>query len=181
MILEQLVGLCKENKADAQRQLYELYKNRLMGVCRRYCRSWEEAQDVLQDAFYKILTRIKDVEASKLEPWMMKVTIHTAISHYNDRIKKHNTVKIEELHSVVNDEEIIVSDLANDDILNAVNALPDGARVVFNLFAIEGYSHAEIAKSLNISEGTSRSQFHYAKSLLKSRLKKTPAVHEKYA
>ena len=181
MTLERLVDLCKENKADAQRQLYELYKSRLMGVCRRYCHSLEEAQDVLQEAFYKILTKIKDVDASKLEPWMMKITIHTAINHYHDRIKKHNTVKLEELHSVVNDEEVILSDLTNEDILNAVNALPDGARIVFNLFAIEGYSHAEIAKNLQISEGTSRSQFHYAKSLLKSRLKKTPTVHEKYA
>jgi RNA polymerase sigma factor (sigma-70 family) len=181
MMLEQLADLCRNNKADAQRQLYELYKSRLMGICRRYCSSREEAQDVLQEAFYKILTRIKNVDTSKLEQWMMKVTIHTAIDHYNDRIKRHNTVKLEEFHSVVNDEEVILSDLTNDDILNAVNALPDGARIVFNLFAIEGYSHAEIAASLQISEGTSRSQFHYAKSLLKSKLKKTPVVHEKYA
>jgi RNA polymerase sigma factor (sigma-70 family) len=182
MNLDHLVHLCKENKADAQRQLYDLYKEKLMGVCRRYCSTQAEAEDVLQETFYKIFTKIGSIDASKLEPWMMKVTIHTAINHYHDRIKRHNTVRLEELHSVVDHEETVIADFSNEEILAAINQLPDGARIVFNLFAIEGYSHAEIAQKLKITEGTSRSQFHYAKNVLKTKLKKTTQIrHEKYA
>jgi RNA polymerase sigma factor (sigma-70 family) len=182
MTLEQLIHLCKQNKADAQRQLYDLYNVRLMGVCRRYCRTREEAQDILQEAFYKVLTKISNVDSAKFESWMMKITVHTAINHYNDRMKKHNTVRLEELHSIVDNEELVIADFSNEEILSAINSLPDRARIVFNLFAVEGYSHAEIAEMLKISEGTSRSQFHYAKNLLKSKLKKTTQVrHEKYA
>jgi RNA polymerase sigma factor (sigma-70 family) len=186
MNLQALIGSCKLRNRQAQYELYDLYKARLMGVCRRYTRSREEAQDILQEVFYKIFTKIDQVESDeKLEAWMMRVAVHTAINHYRANVKKSNTVKIEEYDHVVNNEEIIISDLSNDVILGHINSLPDGARLIFNMYAIEGYNHVEISKMLGITVGTSKSQFYYAKVLLKLKLKKTGITgitfHEKYA
>lgn len=176
---------CKKGEAKAQRILYDLFKAKLMGLCRRYTRDRAEAQDVLQDAFIKIFKNIHQLESSeKLESWMKSIAVNTAINHY------HRTKKYELIFSGASENNVDavqslqhLQTFSDAFLVSLVNALPDGCRMVFNLFAIEGYSHAEIAEKLQVTEGTSRSQLHHAKYLLKEKLKCQDLAHyyEKFA
>jgi RNA polymerase sigma factor (sigma-70 family) len=184
MTILALLKKCKENNRLAQQELYDCYKSRLMGVCRRYARNREEAQDILQESFFRILTKINQVDndnAEKLEGWMMKVTVHTAINYYHAMLKYKGHVGLDENMESSFDNEVILSSLSNESIIETINQLPHGAKVVFNLYAVEGYSHKEISKMIKVSEGTSRSQFHYARSLLKAKLTKSEGKTIKYA
>lgn len=172
MKLSEVIEGCKKKERLAQQALFDLYKSRLMGVCRRYARTRDGAQDILLEAFFKILTKIDQVEeVEKFEGWMMKITVHTAINHYRASLKFKDHVDIHGRDLIQTNEDIL-SSLSNEIILELIEKLPDGARVVFNLHVIEGYTHVEISEMLGLSEGTSRSQFHYAKNLLKARLNK---------
>lgn len=176
---------CKEGDAKAQRILYDLFKARLMGLCRRYTRNREEAQDILQESFIKIFRNINQLETSdKLESWMKTIAVNTAISFYH-RTKKYELLFSPEENRNVTDENLLqqVHSFSDGFLVSLVNELPDGCRMVFNLFAIEGYSHAEIAEKLKITEGTSRSQLYHAKYLLKEKLKCQDMAHyyEKFA
>src|SRR6218665_3264752 len=173
-----LFDLCKKKEARAQRVLYDLCKARLLGLTRRYTRSLEEAQDVLQESFIKIFLRFDQLESSdKMESWMKTVVVHTAINHFH-RSKNQQWMMVREEDTPAQNQQYYNPDHFNDEYLVAcVNELPDGCRVVFNLYAIEGYSHREIADMLKVSEGTSRSQYHHAKELLKRKLKCSNLVH----
>lgn len=168
---QDLLARCKKGDARAQRILYDVFKARLMGLCRRYTRDREEAKDVLQESFIRIFKSIHQLDDwSKLESWMKSVVVNTAINHFH-RHKKHDVVR--PLDSISRDGLVDSNrQVLSDELLIAVvNGLPDGCRMVFNLFVVEGYSHAEIADMLKVSEGTSRSQLHHAKLLLKEKLK----------
>lgn len=168
-----LFARCKKGDANAQRMLYDLFKAKMMGLCRRYMKDRAEAQDVLQEAFVKIFNYMHQLESSdKLESWMKSIVVNTAINHYHRNRKQElifysapegsegSTVSFQQLHT-----------FEDDFLISLVNELPDGCRMVFNLFAIEGYSHVEIAQKLQVTEGTSRSQLYHAKYLLKEKLK----------
>ncbi|MBL7858810.1 MAG: sigma-70 family RNA polymerase sigma factor [Cyclobacteriaceae bacterium] len=174
---------CKAGDAKAQRILYDLFKGRLMGLCRRYTRNREEAQDVLQEAFIKIFSNVDQLDApEKLESWMKAIVVRTAISAFHATKNKMLLFSTSERAEEQEDFQSLES-VSDAYLISLVNALPDGCRIVFNLFAIEGYSHAEIANMLSISEGTSRSQLHHAKYLLKEKLKCQNLAHyyEKFA
>lgn len=164
---------CKKGDPQAQRVLYDLFKGKLMGLCRRYAASREEAQDMLQESFIKIFTKIHQLEtAEKLEPWMKSVVVRTSIDQYHKQ--KAREIIFDRIDQKAIDVEGHLGSLqavTDEFLIKAVNSLPAGCRIVFNLFAIEGYSHAEIAEMLGVTEGTSRSQYHYAKVLLKEKLK----------
>ena len=152
-----------------------------MGICRRYAASREEAQDVLQESFIKIFTRFHQLDdAERLEYWMIRITINTAVNYYH-----HNKrYSFDEIPEVIdgNGGDLVVAGIADEFLVSQINSLPDGSRVVFNLFVVEGYSHAEIAAMLGISESTSRSQLVYAKALLKQKLSAEGIVrYERYA
>jgi len=163
---------CKKGDAKAQRILYDLFKGKLMGLCRRYAQNREEAQDVLQESFIRIFTNIHQLKASeKLESWMKSITVRTAINYYHKgKGRALMFSNVEDSASRQTVEETSLQKLSDEYLISLVNALPDGCRIVFNLFAIEGFSHAEIAEMLHVSEGTSRSQFYHAKYLLKEKL-----------
>jgi RNA polymerase sigma-70 factor (ECF subfamily) len=171
MINEKLFEQCKQGDRRAQRALYDHFKARLMGLCRRYARDREEAHDMLQEAFVKIFTRMDQVQRfDTLEGWMKSVAVRTAIDSYH-KTKKQEPLYTDVSYEVANTEyELVLENLSDEYLINMINELPEGTRMVFNLFEVEGYSHAEIARSLNISEGTSRSQLHHAKFLLKQKL-----------
>ncbi|HEY5749082.1 MAG TPA: sigma-70 family RNA polymerase sigma factor [Chryseolinea sp.] len=171
---------CKRGEPKAQRMLYDLFKGKLMGLCRRYTRDREQAQDVLQDAFVKIFTNLNQLASpEKLEAWMKATVVHTAINQYH-RAKKHDMIFAPATENETQEGADLYTNVQNfsdEYLLTLINELPDGCRMVFNLFAIEGYSHAEIAEMLQVSEGTSRSQFHHAKQLLKKKLKCQNLTH----
>jgi RNA polymerase sigma factor (sigma-70 family) len=179
---EHLVQQCKRLDSRAQRELYDRYKGRLMGICRRYAASRDEAQDVLQEAFIKIFSRISQLDnAERLENWMVRITINTAVNFYH-RSKRYSFNDIGEVHTANEDYELIISNITDEYLIQLINALPDGCRVVFNLFVVEGYSHSEIGQMVGISESTSRSQLVYAKTLLKQKLNSAGVLrYERYA
>ena len=170
---------CKKGDAKAQRILYDLFKGKLMGLCRRYTKSREEAQDVLQESFIRIFTHFNQLKSyDKLESWMKSITVRTAINYYH-KGKGHELMftNIETLDNRTVSYDSSVQYFTDEYLLSLVNALPDGCRIIFNMFALEGYTHSEIAEMLHISEGTSRSQFYYAKYLLKEKLNCQNLIH----
>lgn len=184
MIHQELFEQCKRNDSRAQRALYDLFKARLMGLCRRYARDREDAQDMLQETFIKIFSRMHQVESAiKLESWMKSVAVRTAIDHYHRKKRSDIFVSPSEEYDVAGTAyEIIIDNLTDEYLVRIINDLPEGCRLVFNLNVVEGYDHAEIAGMLNISESTSRSQLHYAKQLLKEKLNRLGITHyEKFA
>jgi RNA polymerase sigma factor (sigma-70 family) len=174
---------CKGGNPRSQRRLYDLFKSRLMGLCRRYTRNREEAEDVLQESFIKIFTKFHQAGSpEKLEGWMKSVAVRTAIDHYhkNDRNRK---LQNSDEAAVLNTAGVAIDHLTDEYLVSLINELPDKCRMVFNLFEIEGYSHQEISGMMTITESTSRSQLHYAKTLLKEKLKgdENPSYYEKFA
>lgn len=166
---------CLQNNPSMQKMLYDKYAAKLFGIALRYAHVQEEAKDILQDGFVKVFQNLSKYKGTgAFEGWLRRIIVNTAIEHYR---KKNNTYEIQDTHeeSVTDRDISALEKMAAADILKMVKALPNGYRTVFNLFAIEGYSHKEIAEMLNISEGTSKSQYARAKGLLQEKIKN----HEK--
>jgi RNA polymerase sigma factor (sigma-70 family) len=172
MMTQDIFERCQRNEGKAQRAVYDLYKAKLMGLCRRFARDREDARDILQESFIKIFSKIRQVEsADKLEAWMKSIAVRTAIDHYH-KLKRidHQSYSKTDFNIPDSENEIILGNLTDEYLIRIINELPEGCRLVFNLFEVEGYSHQEIADLLGIGEGTSRSQLHHAKYLLKQKL-----------
>ena len=168
---EEELGLlrgCLENDRRSLKQLYQIYFKTMFQICLSYSGDKEEAKDILQEAFIKVFTNIKDFNSkNSLEGWIRRVVTNTAIDYFR---KRKRLVFLDEIPDEPDEEErgsFTLQNLTNDIILRYVKQLPDGARVVFNLFAVEGLPHKEIAEKLNITEGTSKSQYKRARNLLK--------------
>lgn len=169
---KELIQGCARGDRASQKALYERYCRKMMAVCQRYSRSTQEAEDTLQEAFIKIFKSIGEFRAeSKLETWITRIMINTALNSQRQKLYLMPMVDVTEI-SLPEREEVSLSGFHLDELINMVQSLPDGCRVVFNLFAIEGYGHQEIAKMLQISEGTSKSQYNRAKTLLKAKLER---------
>jgi RNA polymerase sigma-70 factor (ECF subfamily) len=169
---KELIQGCARGDRASQKALYEHYCRKMMVVCQRYSRSTQEAEDTLQEGFIKIFKSIGEFRAeSKLETWITRIMINTALNSQRQKLYLMPMVDVTEI-SLPEREEISLSGFHLDELINMVQTLPDGCRVVFNLFAIEGYGHQEIAKMLEISEGTSKSQYNRAKGLLRAKLER---------
>ena len=149
-----------------------------MGICLRYTKHREEAEDCLQESFVKIFLHIKSFNnQGSFEGWARKITINVLIAYLKKEKKFWNSFQIDTLENTNHDNICIsLGNLILDDLLSMVNRLPDGKRTVFNLYVIEGYSHKEIADLLGIKEGTSKSQLAKAKELLVHLHKKNNAL-----
>ena len=164
-----LIYKCKENNRKAQAKLYLLYKDVLFGLCLKYCRNTKDAEDVLQDSFVSIFTNINKYNATgSFEGWLKRITINKAIDKYNSKKVKLLPL-IENINSEVKIEENL-NTYSLGLILSLVQQLPDRYRLVFSLFELDNYSHKEISELLNISIGTSKSNLHRAKKILKTKL-----------
>lgn len=184
MLNQELFERCKRNERKAQHALYDLFKATIMGLCRRYARNKEDAQDMLQESFIKIFSKMHQVEAAdKFESWMKSVAVRTAIDHHN-KLKRadHQSYTTKDYDVADLDYQMILENLSDEYLISAINDLPEGCRMVFNLFEVEGYTHAEIGELLHVSEGTSRSQLYHAKYLLKQKLSRIGIKrYEKFA
>jgi RNA polymerase sigma factor (sigma-70 family) len=168
--LELLEG-CLRRDSKAQAALYHQYKGRFFGICRRYAQSKEDAEDIFQDAFVKIFLNLKELRsAEQLSAWIRRVVVNVCIDYYHKRVNFVDISEIPEAMPADWQGESVISQMSNQELLSAVNELPDGARMVFNLYVIDGYSHQEIAEMMHISEGTSKSQLFFAKKVLKKKL-----------
>jgi len=166
VINETLIAACKAMDRSAQRQLYEYLAPKLYQTCKRYLKLQEEIEEVLADTFYNIFTKLDQLkETAAFEAWARRIAVNGCLATL--RKKGNLLVYLEELPQGSAHFEKPVS-MGERDLLKLLDELPDGCRTVFNLFAIEGYSHKEIAAMLNISEGTSKSQLNFSKTKLKT-------------
>ncbi len=156
----------------AQKQLYDTYAPKMLGIAMRYASSREEAEDILQEAFVKIFKNIDKFESrGSFEGWMIRILINTAIIKYHKEKKHRYQYDITEIKETdIDNFDTTDPDFTMDEIMQAIQSLPPGYRTVFNLYAIEGYKHKEIAQILNIDVSTSKSQYHRAKKLLQKKL-----------
>ena len=176
---EELIEGCRKGSRAFQKALYERYCRKMLVVCLRYSKTTAEAEDIVQEAFIKIFQGIKDFrQESKLETWITRIMVNTALNAQRKKLYLYPMVDVTEM--VLPEEEMSISGINFNQLLEMIQALPQGCQVVFNLFAIEGYSHKEIGELLGISEGTSKSQFARAKSLLQARLLKESAYYDRY-
>ena len=163
-----LVEGCLQNDRKLQKQLYQKYFKGMFQICLSYSGNRTEAKDIMQEAFIKVFTGLEKFSGKgSLEGWIRRIVTNTAIDYFRQRKR---LVFREEFPDEPEEEErgsYTFQDLTEEVVLHYVNQLPDGARVVFNLFAVEGLQHKEIAKKLKISEGTSKSQYKRARNLLK--------------
>ena len=169
-----IVAGCIKGKAAAQRRLYDRYSRLLLGVCNRYTSNIEEAEDVLQEGFVKIFLNMKEFKGEgSLLAWMRKIMINTAITHYH-RMRKHwYHNDLEEIRETrLDDHTWEETEFSHEELYKIIHQMPDGYRVVFNLYAVEGYKHREIADILSIDENTSKSQYSRARRWLQNRLMK---------
>ncbi len=168
----ELVEGCRRQDRIVQRQLYERFAGKLFVVCKRYIRDPDEAEDVLQDAFVKIFRHIDSFRFEcPLEAWLKRVVINTALKHIRKQKPWEQTSDIQDLAPVLPQADESLPTLNYQYLLKLIQELPPGCRTVFNLYAIEGYNHVEIADLLDIAEGTSKSQYARARSLLLQKLK----------
>lgn len=159
---------CQRGDRNAQRKVYEKMAGRLYSVCKRYLRSDEDIEEVLADAFYKIFTKIHQLQNPDVfEAWAKKITVNECLQKL--RSVKDLHISLEE-NPIDSSGSMIENVSFEKDILNLLNFLPEGCRAIFNLFAIEGYPHKEIAAMLSISEGTSKSQLNFARKKLQELL-----------
>ena len=177
------LALCQANDSKSQRELHDLFKPKVFGLCRRYTQSREEAEDVFQETFIRIFQNIYQVrDAEHLEQWIKRIAVNTAVNYYHKNKRHQHVMEDNGFHYSNDDYALILSHFSDEQLIGLINSLPDGYRMVFNLYEVEGYSHAEIAGILHISEATSRSQLNRAKQTLKNKLKTFGVLrYEKYA
>jgi len=167
-----IIAGCKKNESWARKRLYELYAPAMLGVCVRYTNNNENAKDILHEGFIKIFNKIGTYSGEgSLGGWMRRIFITTALEFLRDDYFGYMDI-IEYKEKIETVEVSAVEKLSAEEILKCISELPKGYQLVFNMYAIEGYSHAEIAKALNIKEGTSRSQFAHARQLLQNKIQK---------
>ena len=168
-----LIAGCKKNESWARKKLYELYAPAMLGVCVRYVNDYEKAKDILHEGFIKVYTKINTYsEEGSLGGWMRRIFVTTALGFLREDHSRQYIDIVDYGEKIEAVEISAVEKLSAEDILKCISELPKGYRLVFNMYAIEGYSHAEIAEMLNINEGSSRSQFLHAKRLLQSKIHK---------
>jgi len=165
-----LIKACCKGNRKAQRELFEQYGKKMYAICLRYAKKPEDADDILQEAFIKVFKNIKKFrKESSLFYWIKRIVINTALNYQRSKLYLYPMVDVNDLHHL-SEREFTLSNFHLQDLLKMVQSLPDGCRVIFNLYAIEGYQHKEIAEMLGISVGTSKSQYARAKSLLKQKI-----------
>lgn len=169
MTEKELIAQCIKNNRTAQNELFRKYKDTLYFTSLKYCRNEADAEDNLHDAFITIFQKLKTFKnKGSFEGWMRRITIYKAI----DKYKSKKPLNIE-LKDDILEEEVTVENEANltlNQLLALIQNLPDQYRLVFNLYQMDGFSHKEIASLLNISEGTSKSNYHRAKLILREKI-----------
>ncbi|CAN5892605.1 RNA polymerase sigma factor [soil metagenome] len=172
MTEDELINGCIRENAACHKEVFNRYAGHMLGVCQRYARNSDDAEDILQDAFIKVFSKIGQFKfEGSFEGWIRKIVVNTALKKYSlIRYSKELTgYEINER----NEEQIeaaAYSHLTEKDLLVLINNLPDGYRLIFNLYVIEGYQHEEIAGMLGIQPGTSRSQLVKARAMLQKQL-----------
>ena len=178
MTEENLVDACKAGQRQAQKEMYDKFSGNMMTVCLRYSGTREEAEDILQIGFVKVFTNISAFNGTgSLEGWIRKVMVNTALESFRKKNVLNGASDVTEINQSGHVRFNPIEDEMNaKELIKVIQKLPTGFRTVFNLYAIEGYNHMEIATLLNITEGTSKSQYSRAKEWLRAKLIKEHLV-----
>ncbi|MGB3466444.1 MAG: RNA polymerase sigma factor [Cyclobacteriaceae bacterium] len=172
---------CQKGDRKMQRLLYERYSRSMYAVALRYSKVQQEAEDITQEAFIKVFKNIQKFrQDSSLGYWIKRIVINTALNHQRSKLYLYPMVDVTEMVDSPS-EELIISDFSHKELIELIRELPTGCQTIFNLYAIEGYKHHEIADMLEISEGTSKSQYSRAKVLLKEKVLNSSLVKYKDA
>ena len=167
MTEELMLAGCLRNNAAAQEALYNRFSPRMLGVCYRFAKNREDAEDMLQEGFIKVFTQMHQYRnEGALEGWIRRIMVHTCINVLKKNKKFSDSVDIIHATSLHVKEDMIPSIMQAKQVVECIRILPLGYRTVLNLYAIEGFSHKEIANLLDIEESTSRSQYTRAKAML---------------
>ena len=172
MTEDELIRGCLKDDASSQKEIFNRFAGRMLGVCNRYARNSADAEDILQDAFIKVFNKIYQFKfEGSFEGWIRKIVVNTALKKYSLRRYEKEVVgydiKDRDESSM---EPSTYAHISQKEIMDLINNLPDGYRLIFNLYVIEGYQHDEIAEMLGIQSGTSRSQLVKARSLLQKQI-----------
>ncbi|RZL34101.1 MAG: sigma-70 family RNA polymerase sigma factor [Pedobacter sp.] len=161
---------CKAGNRQMQEMLYKLTASKMLAVCMRYAKDRMEAEDVLQMAYIKIFQKVKEYRGDgSFEGWIRRIMVNTAIESYRKNLRSLSIVPIEDAYEQPS-AGFDFSSLGMQDLLSVIQKLADGYRMVFNMYIIEGYSHKEIAETLGISEGASKSQLSRARAILQQEI-----------
>ncbi len=172
--LTDVIQGCLQGKRKAQEVLYTLFAAKMLGVCMRYATDKMEAEDMLQNGFIRIFSKMQDFKGEgSFEGWIRRIMVHSAIEYYRKHHKMMQLVDLETPGAEQTVNAAAASNLETKDLLAIIQTLPPGYRMVFNLYAIEGYSHKEIGEIMNISEGASKSQLSRARTILKEKVNQT--------
>jgi RNA polymerase sigma factor (sigma-70 family) len=179
MTEEYIIAGCLHNEPSAQRELYNRFSPKMLSVCYRFAMSREDAEDMLQEGFIKVFTQIHTFQnKGAFEGWIRRIIVHTCINFLKKYKKFNDSVDLEQAVTAHVKEETIPSIMQAKQVTDCIRHLPIGYRTVLNLYAIEGYSHREIATMLDIEESTSRSQYTRAKSMLENILIKKNIIEK---
>lgn len=168
MTNEDIIAGCLKFNQKARKVLYDKYASQMYSVCLRYSNSKDDANDIFQQAFYTVYKNLKQIKnPAALSGWIKRIFVNTALEHLK---KKARFTSVEDIETVVETEHNwndAIQNISTQELTNLIQQLPIGSRMVFNLYAIEGYSHKEISEQLGISVGTSKSQLFDARKTLK--------------
>ena len=167
---EDLIEKCRKGDVKAQKEIYERYSPRMYGVCLRYMKDRHTAEDILITGFMKVYDHLHQFKfEGSFEGWVRRIIVNEALSH----IRKNKNFYLEkdiEVVETMTDFDTSGNKLEQEDLLKMISELPEGYRTVFNMYAIEGYSHKEISSQLGINENTSKSQLSRARAMLRNQL-----------
>ncbi|WP_438944957.1 RNA polymerase sigma factor [Sediminibacterium sp.] len=179
MTEQSILAGCLNNDPSSQRELYNRYSPKMLSVCYRFANSREDAEDMLQEGFIKVFTQMHTFQnKGAFEGWIRRIIVHTCINFLKKNKKFSNSIDLEQADYLEVKEETMPSVMQARQIIECIRLLPIGYRTVLNLYAMEGYSHREIADMLDIEESTSRSQYTRAKSMLEAILIKRRIIEQ---
>ncbi|ADY52912.1 RNA polymerase, sigma-24 subunit, ECF subfamily [Pseudopedobacter saltans DSM 12145] len=171
--LSEIIEGCQKTDRRFQELLYKMMASKMLGVCMRYAKTKFEAEDILQTGFIKVFKHIQSYKAEgSFEGWIRRIMVNTSIEFYRKSMRTLNVLDIEETGVEISSSEIELSSIQAKDLMTLIQSLSEVYRMVFNMYAIEGYSHKEIANTLGITEGASKVQLSRARTVLKEKIKK---------
>lgn len=173
---EELINGCIREDRASQYALYKTYAGKMLAVCRRYARTDLEAEDILQEGFIKVFDNISKFRGNgSFEGWIRRIMVNTALKLYRKSSFKNEVIGIADDYDQP-EEASVLEKISQNEMMKMVGGLPEGYRIVFNLYAIEGFSHSEIADTLGVNEGTSRSQLAKARKWLQKKIHDSQTV-----
>jgi RNA polymerase sigma-70 factor (ECF subfamily) len=176
---DDLIRQCTKGDRIAQKQLYDRFASRMLGVCLRYAQDYQAAEDILQEGFIKAFRHIERFRfEGSFEGWLRRIMVNTAIEAHRRKNNMYPILDVEQQEVEFYDEDAL-DKLAAEDLMAMINTLSPGYKTVFSLYAIEGFSHKEIAEQLNISEGTSKSQLARARYILMEMVEQRTGITRK--